>query len=137
MVFSLCVVPPVVLAAAMEQIALERDEATVTFFIEEASPPVIDLDIQWLFLPVGAETPIDITNSPFLDSEGSRSILSFMYTGTSLAVAITDIGQHVNGRFILNARNPAGTASNYTNLIVQGKECGIADRDDSEEEGLN
>ena len=110
-------VPPVVLSAAEEVVALEGDSATLQFSIESASPPVQLSDIRWYFQPTGANYSTDITQRATLP--GSRSTL--VYSNDRLSLTIGRITQQADGVFTLSATNPAGTTSNSTYLSVEGK----------------
>ena len=110
-------VPAVVLYAAEEVVALEGSSATLQFSIESAYPPVQVSDIRWYFQPTGANYSIDITQQATLP--GSSSTL--VYSNDSLSLTIGQITRQADGRFTLSATNSAGTTSNSTNLIVEGK----------------
>ena len=110
-------VPAVVLYTAEEVVALEGGSATLQFSIESASPPIQLSGIRWYFQPTGANYSIDITQQATLP--GSSSTL--VYSNDSLSLTIGQITRQANGRFTLSATNSAGTTSNSTNLIVEGK----------------
>ena len=110
-------VPAVVLYAAEEVVVLEGGSATLQFSIESASPPVELSDIRWYFQPTGANYSINITQQATLP--GSSNTL--VYSNDRLSLTIGQITQQADGRFTLSATNSAGTTSNSTNLIVEGK----------------
>ena len=110
-------VPAVVLYTAEEVVALEGGSATLQFSIESASPPIQLSGICWYFQPTGANYSIDITQEATLP--GSSSTL--VYSNDRLSLTIGQITRQANGRFTLSATNSAGTTSNSTNLIVEGK----------------
>ena len=112
-------VPPVVLSAAEEVVALEGDSATLQFSIESASPPVQLSDIRWYFQPTGANYSTDITQRATLP--GSNSTGTLVYSNDRLSLTIGRITQQADGVFTLSATNPAGTTSNSTYLSVEGK----------------
>lgn len=111
-------VPPVVLSAAEEVVALEGDSATLQFSIESASPPVQLSDIRWYFQPTGANST-DITQRATLP--GSNSTGTLVYSNDRLSLTIGRITPQADGVFTLSATNPAGTTSNSTYLSVEGK----------------
>ena len=110
-------VPAVVLYATEEVVVLEGGSATLQFSVESAYPPVQLSDIRWYFQPTEANYSIDVTQQATLP--GSSSTL--VYSNDSLSLTIGQITRQANGRFTLSATNSAGTTSNSTNLIVEGK----------------
>ena len=110
-------VPAVVLYAAEEVVALEGGYATLQFSIESAYPPVQLSGIRWYFQPTGANYSIDITQHATLPGNSS----TLVYSNDSLSLTIGQITRQADGRFMLSATNSAGTTSNSTNLIVEGK----------------
>ena len=109
-------VPPLVLSAAEEVVALEGDSATLQFSIESASPPVQLSDIRWYFQPTGANST-DITQQATLPGTSS----TLVYSNDRLSLTIGRITRQADGIFTLSATNPAGTTSNSTYLSVESK----------------
>jgi len=110
-------VPPVVLYVAEEVTGLEGNSATLQFSVARASPPVQPSGIRWFFQPTGTNNSVDITQRNSLP-DGSSSLA---YSSDRLSLTVGQITQQADGLFTLSATNPAGTASNSTYLIVEGK----------------
>ena len=109
--------PPIVLYVAEEVTGLEGNSATLQFSIARASPPVQPTGIRWFFQPTGANNAEDITQRNSLP-DGSSTLA---YSDNRLSLTVGEITQQSGGLFTLSATNPAGTASNSTNLITEGK----------------
>ena len=110
-------VPPIVLYVAEEVTGLEGNSATLQFSIARASPPVQPSAVRWYFQPTGTNNSVDITQRNSLP-DGSSSLA---YSSDRLSLTVGQITQQADGLFTLSATNPAGTASNSTYLIVEGK----------------
>ena len=82
------------------------------FYINDAAPLVEVANIQWYF------NDIEITDESVLVG----TTLTFSYSESVASLTLGGITQDAVGRYTLYARNPAGIASNYTDLSVQG-EC--------------
>ena len=108
-------VPPVVLADNPALLGLEQESITIRFSINDASPLVQLSDIRWFFI-AGVDVPeIDITEEEVL----GETTLTF--SESRLELTLSDITQDAAGIYRLVATNPAGVASDYTNLTIEGK----------------
>ena len=85
-------------------VALIRNNVTLQFSIENASPPVSLEDIQWMF--AGAE----------LQEDGEHVVFS----ASRLSVTITNLSLSDEGAYSLMASNPAGSDSATIMVDVQG-----------------
>ena len=112
----LCIVPPVVIALAQQLQAPAGGSVTINFSVEEASPEVEPSGVRWFFLRLGedVEAAIEITEASTLGSA------SLEYSDTRLSLTISGLTREVAGRYTISVTNPAGTDSDYTELIVQG-----------------
>ena len=108
-------VPPVVLADNPALLGLEQESITISFSIDNASPLVQLSDIRWFFI-AGVDVPeIDITEEEVL----GETTLTF--SESRLELTLSGITQDAAGMYRLVATNPAGVASDYTNLTIEGK----------------
>ena len=97
-------------------LALEQDDVTVRFSIENASPEVEVSNIHWYFVLHGTSDTefMDISDKATLGD----TILTF--SGSRLEMTLSGLTQDAAGIYRLVATNPAGIASGYTNLTIQG-----------------
>ena len=103
------------LADAQQLLGLEQESVTIRFFIFEASPPVQISNRRWLFI-AGTDAPeTDITEEERL----GETVLTF--SESRLELTLSGLTQDAEGVYRLVATNPAGVASNYTNLTIEGK----------------
>ena len=105
--------PPNVLAENRTLLALEEDSVTIRFSIQDASPDVLVSNIRWFFILVN-EDPIDITD------EIAIGDTTLMYSESRLELTLSGLTQDAAGIYRLEATNPAGVDSDYTNLTIQG-----------------
>ena len=106
--------PPVVLADNPALLGLEQESITIRFSINDASPLVQLSDIRWFFI-AGVDVPeIDITEEEVL----GETTLTF--SESRLELTLSGITQDAAGLYRLVATNPAGVASDYTNLTIEG-----------------
>ena len=106
---------PVVEAENPSLLRLEGDNVTIRFSIFDASPMVQTSDIRWLFIADTDGLETDITEADRL----GETVLTF--SESRLELTLSGLTQDAEGIYRLVATNPAGTASNYTNLTIQGK----------------
>ena len=105
---------PVVQAENSSLLSLEGESATIRFSIIDASPLVQLFDIRWFFI-AGVDVPeIDITEDEVL----GETALTF--SDSRLELTLSGLTQDAAGIYMLVAANPAGIASNFTNLAIQG-----------------
>ena len=107
--------PPIVLTNNRALLGLEQESITICFSTIDASPLVQLSDIRWFFI-AGVDVPeIDITEEEVL----GETTLTF--SESRLELSLSGLTQDAAGIYRLVATNPAGIASNYTNLTIQGK----------------
>ena len=95
-------------------LSLEGESVTIRFSIIDAFPLVQLSDIQWFFV-AGVDAPeIDITEAEVL---GETTIT---FSESRLELTLSGLTQDAAGIYRLVATNPAGVASNYVNLTIQG-----------------
>ena len=85
-------------------IAVFRKDVHLQFLIENANPPVLPKDIQWMF--AGSE----------LQEDGKHVVFS----ADRLSVTITNLSLSDEGVYSLMATNPAGSDSATIMVDVQG-----------------
>ena len=97
-------------------LALEQDSISIRFSIENAYPEVEVSNIRWYFTLDGTNHTdfIDITN----EAMTGDTILTF--SDSRLELTLSGLTQDAAGIYRLVATNPAGIASDYTNLTIQG-----------------
>ena len=125
-------VPPIVvpLDADQEVIGNETENATLSFRIDDATPPVLLQDLRWFYAANFSSDPSvrqDITN---LTSRTTSSRLTFSeFTNMRyISLTVSNItqrrsgigGETDEGRYFLFATNPAGVAFSYIDLVVFG-----------------
>ena len=97
-------VPPEVKAAQTFVIAVIRKDVYLQFLLENADPPVLPQDIQWMF--AGVELQEDREH--------------VMFSSDRLSVTITNLSLSDEGVYSLTATNPAGSDSDTIIVDVQG-----------------
>ena len=122
-------VPPVVVAVNRSFVAVERQTVTISFLVEQAIPPVQPWNLQWLyssFLNSTSPNGDNITNVTNRTLTSSFSFSAFV-NSTSISLTITNVqlagptgGPTDDGRYFLVATNPAGSSSDYVDLVVEG-----------------
>ena len=108
-----------VLAENRILLGLEQESLTIRFSIVDAAPPVQISDIRWYFTAAGTSdsNAIDITEQATI----GETVLTF--SASLLELTISGITQDATGIYRLDATNPAGTGSNFTDLeMVQGNQ---------------
>ena len=106
---------PVVLAVNSALLGLEQESITIRFSIIDASPLVQISNIRWFFIG-GVDVPeIDITEEEVLGET------TLALSSSRLELSLSGLTQDAAGIYRLVVTNPAGIASNYTNLTIQGK----------------
>ena len=127
-------VPPVVVAIVEEVIGNENESSTLQFRIDNAEPVVELSGLRWFYSAELSQsaTMEDITNST---NRGSQLITSFSSDGRFFNLTIVNIQQHRQeggetdqGRYFLQATNPAGTSLAYVDFDandVYGKPASV------------
>ena len=118
------------LVADQEVIVNETENATLSFRIDDAAPPVLLEDLRWFYAANFSSDPSvrqDITN---LASRTTSSRLTFSeFTNMRyINLIVSNItqrrsgigGETDEGRYFLFATNPAGVAFSYIDLVVFG-----------------
>ena len=106
-----------VLAENRILLGLEQESLTIRFSIVDAAPPVQTSGIRWYFTAEGMDA-VDITEQTAIGST------ALTFSASLLELTISSITQEASGIYRLDATNPAGTASNFTDLeMVQGNNC--------------
>ena len=108
-------VPPIVLAGNPALLGLEQESITIRFSINDASPLVQLSNIRWFFIAGVDVSEIDITEEEIL---GETALI---FSESLLELSLSGLTQDAAGIYRLVATNPAGIASNDTNLTIQGK----------------
>ena len=125
-------VPPIVvpLAPGQQVIGNELDSATLSFRIDEASPPILLQDLQWFYVsdfgnnPFAGQEITDLTNRTTVstltisDFDGMRYINLTVSNITQQRRGIG--GETDEGRYFLVATNPGGVRFSYIDLLVFG-----------------
>ena len=107
-------VPPIVLAGNPALLGLEQESITIRFSINDASLVQLS-NIRWFFI-AGVDVPeMDITEEEML----GETALTF--SESRLELTLSGLTQDAAGIYRLVATNPAGIASDDTNLSIQGK----------------
>ena len=114
LIFICFAVLPVVQAENPSLLRLEGESATIRFSILDAFPLVQLSDIRWLFIAGVDVSETDITEEEML---GETTIA---FSDSRLELTLSGLTQDAAGIYRLVATNPAGIASNYTNLTIQG-----------------
>lgn len=123
-------VPPLVVAVISNVIGNENETATLQFRIDNAEPRVQLSGLQWFFsddISQDDDGTEEITN--LTTRTGVSSLMtSFSSDGVYFNITISNILQERRdgeptdeGRYFLQATNPAGTSRAYIDLIVHGK----------------
>ena len=125
-------VPPRIVTSEDDQVisTIEGYTETLTFFIEDAHPPVIEQNIAWYFSRLYSDSPfaedaVDITGQTGI---APQSMLIFSdFVNNEVNVTLTNIVQGRSegeptdaGRYFLVAVNPAGLNFAYIDLVVLG-----------------
>ena len=125
-------VPPIVVPLAPDQevIGNETGNATLSFRIDSAAPPVLLQDLRWFYAANFSSDPSvrqEITN---LTNRTTNSTLTFSdflnmryinLTVSNIAQRRRGIGGETDeGRYFLVATNPAGVSSSYIDLVLFG-----------------
>ena len=105
---------PVVQAENPSLLRLEGESVTIRFSILDAFPLVQLSDIRWFFIAGVDVSETDITEEEML----GETTLAF--SDSRLELTLSVLTQDAAGIYRLVATNPAGIASNYTNLTIQG-----------------
>ena len=116
------VVPPNVLAENRSLLALEQDSVTIRFSIENASPGVEVSNIRWYFTLDGTSD----TDSMDITDEAAIGDTTLTFSDSRLELSLRGLTQDAAGIYRLVATNPAGIASDYTNLTIQGNGAYVA-----------
>ena len=95
-------------------LSLEDESVTIRFSISDAFPLVQFSDIQWFFIAGIDVSEIDITEAEVL----GETALAF--SESRLELTLSGLTQDAAGIYRLVATNPAGVASNFVNLTIQG-----------------
>ena len=103
------------LADAQQLLGLEQEDTMISFSIFDASPMVQTSAIRWLFITDTDGLETDITEA---DRLGETALT---FSESRLELTLSGLTQDAEGIYRLVATNPAGTASNYTNLTIEGK----------------
>ena len=131
-VFSFSV-PPVVVAIVDEVIGNENDSVTLQFRIDNAIPVVELSELRWFYSSDISQsaTMDDITNSTNR-TMGSQLVTSFSDDGRFFNITVVNIQQQRQegeetdqGRYFLQATNPAGSSMAYVDLEVYGKPTSV------------
>ena len=126
-------VPPVVVAIVEEVIGNENESSTLQFMIDNAEPVVELSGLRWFYSAEISQsaTMEDITNSTNRTT-GSQLITSFSSDGRFFNLTVVNIQQQRQegeetdqGRYFLQATNPAGTSAAYVDLEVYGKPASV------------
>ena len=103
-------------------VAVSGGDAVLSFNITNAIPMVQISDIRWYY-SANSEDFEDITDLmnrtsvSNLDLSPDRLTLKI----SNIVQAIGDVMETDQGRYFLNATNPAGERSNYIDVVVRGK----------------
>ena len=105
--------------------------ASLTFRIGNAVPAVQTAGLRWYYINIAPSGTPEFSSDDFqeitnLTNRTSMSMLAFSNGGLTLTVssivqAIGDVMEADQGRYFLEATNPAGKGSNYIDLVVKGK----------------
>ena len=114
--------------------SIERQNITLSFLVEEATPAVFPWDLRWLYFSSPLLTPYggggeDITNVSNRTLTSSFSFSAFV-NSTSISLTISNVllrgpsgGLTDEGRYFLVATNPAGSNFDYIDLVFTGMPC--------------
>ena len=111
-----------------EVIGNENESSTLQFRIDNAEPVVKLSGLRWFYSAELSQsaTMEDITNST---NRGSQLITSFSSDGRFFNLTIVNIQQEGEetdqGRYFLQATNPARTSLAYVDLDVYGKPASV------------
>ena len=102
----LYIVPPVVVVISMSPLGVVNQTVTLSFAIQDASPPVSLKNIKWTF----NNTVINEGSTP------SR----FNFSSDLLSLTVSDLKHSDQGSYTLFAVNEAGTNSSAVFLEIEG-----------------
>ena len=95
-------------------LSLEGESVPIRFSILDAFPLVQLSDIRWFF-----RAGVDVSETDITEAEAlGETALTF--SNSRLELTLSGLTQDAAGIYRLVATNPAGVASNYVNLTIQG-----------------
>ena len=131
--FLIDTVPPVVvsLASGKQVVGEEGQSAVLMFRVDNAAPPVELLEgLRWIYsTDASPEDGMDITG---LQNRTTSSLLSFseFFNERYINLTVSNLQQGRfegedetdEGRYFLEATNPAGVHYDYIDVIIEGKQ---------------